>query len=63
MKKSIAISVFSFVVVFVSFSQQKPFLSDIYSFIENTSVYETNQVEGHVPLIRFRQLTRPSGII
>lgn len=52
MKKSIAISVFIFVVI-VSFSQQKPFLSDIWSYIENTSVYEKNQEEGHVPLIPF----------
>ncbi|MGB8490608.1 MAG: glycoside hydrolase family 2 TIM barrel-domain containing protein [Bacteroidales bacterium] len=36
-----------------SFSQGKPFLSDIRSYIENTSMYELNQKEGHTPLIPF----------
>jgi len=34
-------------------SQNKSFLSDIYSYIENTSVFELNQVEGHTPLIPY----------
>jgi len=37
----------------LSFSQQKTFLSDIYSFLENTSVFELNQEEGHTPLIPY----------
>jgi len=37
-----------------SFSQKKPFLSDIYSYIENTSVYELNQEDGHVPLVPYQ---------
>ncbi len=34
-------------------AQDKPFLSDIYHFIENTNLYELNQEEGHVPLVIF----------
>ena len=53
MKKLITIIIFCFFIAFASFSQQKPFLSDIYSFLENTSVYELNQEEGHVPLVPY----------
>ena len=35
------------------FSQDKTFLSDIYSFIENTSVFELNQEEGHTPVVPY----------
>ena len=34
-------------------AQQKPFLSDIYNYIENTMVFELNQEEGHVPLVPY----------
>ncbi|HZY25168.1 MAG TPA: glycoside hydrolase family 2 TIM barrel-domain containing protein, partial [Bacteroidales bacterium] len=34
-------------------AQQKPFLSDIYSYLENTSVFELNQEEGHVPIVPY----------
>lgn len=34
-------------------SQTKPFLSDIYSYIENTSVFELNQLEGHAPYVPY----------
>jgi len=34
-------------------AQQKPFLSHIYDFLENTSVFELNQEAGHVPLIPY----------
>ncbi|MBI5010186.1 MAG: glycoside hydrolase family 2, partial [Bacteroidia bacterium] len=34
-------------------AQDKPFLSDIYHYIENTSVFELNQEEGHVPLVPY----------
>jgi beta-galactosidase len=53
MKKLFTIITFFLFIVFASFSQQKPFLSDIYSFLENTSVYELNQEEGHVPLVPY----------
>jgi beta-galactosidase len=51
MKKSISLFFFTIVFSFTLFSQKKPFLSDIYSFIENTSVFELNQEDGHVPLV------------
>ena len=34
-------------------AQDKPFMSDIYYYLENTKVFELNQVEGHVPLIPY----------
>ncbi len=53
MKKTISLFLFSIVFTFISFSQEKPFLSDIYSFLENTSVFELNQENGHVPLVPY----------
>ena len=37
-------------------SQEKKFLSDIYDYLENTSVFEVNQVEGHVPLVPYHNV-------
>jgi beta-galactosidase len=34
-------------------AQDKPFLSDVYHYIENTSVFEINQEEGHAPLVPY----------
>lgn len=34
-------------------AQEKPFLSHIYDFLENTSVFDSNQEAGHVPLIPY----------
>ena len=67
MKKLFTLFAFCFFVVFASFSQQKPFLSDIYSYLENTSVFELNQEEGHVPLIPYSTVDQalrnnPAGI-
>ena len=53
MKKTFSLFSFSIVFAIISFSQEKPFLSVIYSFIENTSVFELNQEEGHVPLVPY----------
>jgi beta-galactosidase len=47
--KKILIFLFSVFAVGLA-AQQKPFLTDIYSYLENTAVFETNQVEGHVPV-------------
>jgi beta-galactosidase len=33
--------------------QQKPFLSNIYDYLENTKVFELNQEPGHVPLVPY----------
>ena len=35
------------------FAQQKPFLSNIYDYLENTSVFELNQEAGHTPLVPY----------
>ena len=53
MKKIFTLIAFCLFVVYASFAQQKPFLSDIYSYLENTGVYELNQEEGHVPLVPY----------
>jgi len=37
----------------ISYSQETSFLSDIYSYLENTSVFELNQEEGHTPLVPY----------
>jgi len=34
-------------------AQEKPFLSNIYNFLENTKVFEVNQEEGHTPLVPY----------
>ena len=34
-------------------AQKRDFLSNVYNYIENTSVYEWNQEEGHVPLVPY----------
>jgi len=37
----------------IAYTQEKPFLSNIYNYLENTKVFELNQVEGHVPLVPY----------
>jgi beta-galactosidase len=37
-------------------SQKRDFLSDIYGYLENTSLFEVNQVEGHVPLVPYQNI-------
>jgi len=37
----------------LTFAQQKPFLSNIYDYLENTKVFELNQEAGHVPLVPY----------
>ncbi|MEI6049747.1 MAG: glycoside hydrolase family 2 TIM barrel-domain containing protein [Bacteroidota bacterium] len=34
-------------------AQEKPFLTNIYNYLENTKVFDVNQEEGHVPLVPF----------
>jgi beta-galactosidase len=34
-------------------AQHKPFLSDIYNYLENTKIFELNQEPGHVPLVPY----------
>jgi len=53
MKRLFVTMVVSAAVLTISFSQKKPFLSDIWSYIENTSVFELNQEDGHVPLVPY----------
>ena len=51
--KKIVTTVILLTTAFAGKAQQKPFLSDIYSYIENTSVYELNQEEGHTPYVPY----------
>ena len=37
----------------VLFSQENGFLQNIYKYIENTSVYELNQEEGHQIIVPY----------
>lgn len=53
MKKVFSLVIFWSVFAVLSFSQEKSFLSDIYSFLENTSVFELNQEDGHSPLVPY----------
>ncbi len=53
MKKIITLFCFCAFIFTMTYSQEKIFLSDIYSFLENTSVFELNQEEGHTPLIPY----------
>lgn len=55
MRKLILVSYF-LIVVSVLFSQEKRFLDDIYYFLENTSVFEQNQEEGHTPIVPYRSV-------
>lgn len=52
MKKKLLIVLFCLDGAIAS-AQQKPFLSDIYSYLENTKVFELNQEAGHVPLVPY----------
>jgi beta-galactosidase len=52
MKKRLLIVIFCSVNTLL-WAQEKPFLSDIYKYIENTSVFELNQEDGHVPLVPY----------
>ena len=52
MKKILPVLLFSSVAAIVS-AQDKPFLTNIYDYLENTSVFEVNQEEGHVPLVPY----------
>ncbi|MFH0843464.1 MAG: glycoside hydrolase family 2 TIM barrel-domain containing protein [Bacteroidota bacterium] len=37
----------------ITYPQETPFLSDIYSYIENTAMFELNQEEGHTPSVPY----------
>ncbi len=51
MKKLISFSLFILTVALSA--QQKPFLSDIYHYLENTAIFELNQEEGHAPIVPY----------
>jgi beta-galactosidase len=53
MKKKLGLFLFSMFSAIAS-AQQKPFLSHIYDFLENTAVFELNQEEGHTPLVPYQ---------
>ncbi|MDX9947396.1 MAG: hypothetical protein RBS38_08530, partial [Bacteroidales bacterium] len=56
MKKVIFLVVALSLTIIQGFSQEKPFLSDIWSYLENPAVFELNQVEGHVPLVPYMNI-------
>ena len=37
-------------------SAQQPAFTDVYSFIENTEVFEVNQTEGHTVCVPFKSV-------
>jgi len=54
-------SISSFLALFlfsISYGQETSFLSDIYSYLENTSVFELNQEEGHTPLVPYMSVNK-----
>jgi beta-galactosidase len=52
MKKKQILILFCLVSAFAN-AQEKPFLSNIYNYLENTKVFELNQEEGHVPMVPY----------
>jgi len=52
MKRSI-ISVLFLAMAITIHSQEKPFLTHIYDYLENTKVFELNQVNGHTPIVPY----------
>lgn len=52
MKKLLSITILCQVFYFIS-AQEKPFLQNVYNYIENTAIFEQNQEEGHVPLVPY----------
>jgi beta-galactosidase len=55
MKKMVSLFLLGFFYC-LSPAQEKPFLKNIYSYLENTNVFELNQVKGHVPLVPYKTL-------
>ncbi|NSW93128.1 MAG: glycoside hydrolase family 2, partial [Bacteroidales bacterium] len=56
MKKN-SVTLILLLVSILSSSQQTGFLENIYSYIENPSVFELNQTDGHVPLVPFKTVS------
>jgi beta-galactosidase len=52
MKKIVSVLIFFSVAALLS-AQKRPFLSNIYDYLENTSVFELNQESGHTPLVPY----------
>lgn len=52
MKKLLALIILCGLYNIVS-AQEKPFLQNVYDYIENTEIFELNQEDGHVPLIPY----------
>lgn len=51
--KKLLFSAFFLLLAIINKAQEKPFLSHIYDYLENTSVFELNQVEGHTPIVPY----------
>ena len=55
-KRSVLLCFF-FVLSVILLAQNKPFLSDLYSYLENTSLFELNQEEGHTPSVPYNTVS------
>ncbi len=55
MKRFLLLIILAYFSVYLD-AQEKPFLSNIYNYLENTKVFELNQEEGHTPLIPYQSL-------
>jgi beta-galactosidase len=52
MKKILFTCMFQVIIVSL-IAQERPFLTHIYDYLENTKVFELNQVNGHTPIIPY----------
>ncbi len=59
--KKIFLLLFAMMTGIILRAQQAPFLTHIYDFIENTSVFELNQVEGHTPFVPYNSIREATG--
>jgi beta-galactosidase len=55
MKRILPILLF-LTLIATSHAQEKDFMNNIYNFLENTSVFELNQVEGHTPMVSYTNI-------
>jgi len=52
--KKVVVFLFSISMFLAVAAQDRGFLSNIYSFIEDPAIFELNQTEGHVPVVPYR---------
>ena len=52
--KKITVIVILLTIVLSGRSQERPFIRNLYSYIENTAVFELNQEDGHSPIVPYK---------